>query len=212
MEKYLASLPSSWRHEKSVPVNTVLKGARTCEFEQEEETPKSTVSVIYTADCPFTLKNVITGSMLGEVLRLIYTRTIREESGAAYSVGAGCAVEYYPEDLAKISVRFSTSPEKKDLAVSLVDAGIRELMEKGPSQESLGKVKEYMLKIHESNQQVNAYWLYDMTFRLNHPGMEYSKAYAGMVESITVDDIRKMAKEMIRQNNRILVTMTTPAE
>ncbi len=212
VEKYLASLPSSYRHEKWVPVKTVLKGARTCEFEQEEETPKSTVSMVYTAACPFTLKNVIVGSILGEVLRLIYTRTIREEAGAAYSVGAGCVVEYYPEELAKISVRFSTSPEKKDLAVSLVDAGIKELMDKGPSLESLNKVKEYILKTHESNQQVNAYWLYDMTFRLNHPGMEYTKIYADVVKGITVKDIRKMAKEFVKRNNRILVTMTTPAK
>ncbi|MDE7073983.1 MAG: insulinase family protein [Odoribacter sp.] len=212
VEKYLASLPSSYRHEKWVPVKTVLKGARTCEFEQEEETPKSTVSMVYTAACPFTLKNVIVGSMLGEVLRLIYTRTIREEAGVAYSVGAGCAVEYYPEELAKISVRFSTSPEKKDLAVSLVDAGIKELMVKGPSLESLNKVKEYILKTHESNRQVNAYWLYDMTFRLNHPGMEYTEVYADVVKGITVKDIRKMAREFVKHNNRILVTMTTPAK
>lgn len=207
LEKYIASLPSTYHREKAVPIKTLLKGNRICEFKKEQKTPKSTISMIYSGDCRFNLKNQLVGSMLGQILTMVYTKTIREDAGAAYSVRAGGIVDYYPEEKAKVEVQLSTSPEQKDLAIKLVDKGINDLTENGPSQEELNKVKEYMLKTFESNQTINKYWLYDMTYKWNH-GIEYTKDYVKTVKGITVKDIQNMMRMIVKQKNRILVSMS----
>lgn len=72
----------------------------------------------------------------------------------------------------------------------------------------MNKAKEYMLKVDQSNRTVNAYWQHVLSFRWNH-GIDLSKGYADVVNSITPEDIQQMARQ-IKQGDRIAVVMSTP--
>lgn len=113
-------------------VKEVLPGSRTCMFEKEQETPRANINIQYFAPGKFTLKNQLVASILSQVLTIVYTKTIREEAGAAYSVSAGAAVDYYPKEQFRIVVRFPTDPKTRDLAIRLVDEGIDQIITKGP--------------------------------------------------------------------------------
>lgn len=208
LEKYIASLPSTYKHEQARSIHEILPGSRSCIFYKEQQTPKATISLQYVAPGEFNVRNQIVGSILGQVLTIIYTKTIREDAGAAYSVSAGCAVDYYPNEQNRIIVRFPTSPQQSDLAISLVDKGLDELVKNGPSQTDVDKVKEYMLKVHQSNQTSNRYWQYVMSFEWNH-GYNLDKDYDNLVRSITVKDVQNMAKS-IKAGDRLLVVMSSP--
>ena len=89
-------------------VKEVLPGSRTCMFEKVQETPRANINIQYFAPGKFTLKNQLVASILSQVLTIVYTKTIREEAGAAYSVSAGAAVDYYPKEQFRIVVRIPT--------------------------------------------------------------------------------------------------------
>ena len=208
LEKYIASLPATHEQVNLVPKTVLLPGSRTCMFEKEQETPTCNINIQYVAPGEFSYRNQLIASLLGQVLTIIYTKTIREDAGAAYSVGAGCAVDFYPKDQFRLVVRFPTSPSTRDLAIRLVDEGIDELIKNGPNEDDINKAKEYLLKVDQSNRTVNEYWLDVMGYRWNH-GIDKSKGYEELVNGITGKDIQDMAKQ-IKAGDRIAVVMSTP--
>ncbi|HBG40047.1 MAG TPA: peptidase M16 [Porphyromonadaceae bacterium] len=209
LEKYIASLPSTNKKEVAKPVLKIIPGSRSCIFEQEEETPKSTITVLYHADHTFDFRNQLMASMLGQALTILYTKTIREEAGAAYSVGASSSAEYYPEEKAMVKVRFTTNPKSQELAVSLVDKGLQDIASEGPEKADIDKAKEYLLKVYQSNLTLNRYWQYVMSYQWNH-GVDISKDYAAIVNDITAKDIQQFARNIMENGDRIAVIMTTP--
>lgn len=209
LEQYIASLPATYKHEEARPIKVIRYGSRSCQFTKEQETPKANITYTYIAPTKFDRKNSTVASILGQVLTIIYTKTIREEAGAAYSVSAGATVDYYPQEQERISVRFPTDPKTLDLAIRLIDEGIEEVAKNGPAEEDVNKVKEYLLKVYEGNITVNRYWQYCLSYKWNHNGEDYDKGYAEMIRSISPKDVQQMAQHILQTGSRILVTMST---
>ncbi len=208
VEKYLASLPSTYKHEVAKPVLEVMPGSRTCIFSKKQETPTATIYMQYAAPGKFNRRQQVVASMLGQVLTMLYTQTIREDAGAAYSVSAYAKQDYYPNENQSIIVRFPTNPKNRELAVKLVDEGIDRIVSEGPATAEINKVKEYLIKICEGNRQVNKYWQYAMSYEWNHGGEKYDDGYIEMVRSITPKEVQDMARQIKNGGNRILVIMT----
>lgn len=208
IEKYLASLPSTYKKEKARPVLEVKPGSRTCIFTKQQETPKATIYMQYMAPGKFNRRSQIVSSMLGQVLTILYTQTIREDAGAAYSVSAGAKQDYYPNENTSVIVRFPTDPKNRELAVRLVDEGIAKIASEGPATAEIDKVKEYLIKVCEGNRTVNKYWQYAMSYEWNHDGEKYDEGYIEMVRSITPKEVQEMAQR-IKNGDRILVVMTS---
>ena len=208
IEKYLASLPSTYKKENARPVLEINPGSRTCIFTKTQETPKATIYLHYMAPGKFNRRSQIVSSMLGQVLTILYTQTIREDAGAAYSVSAGAKQDYYPNENTSVIVRFPTDPKNRELAVRLVDEGIAKIASEGPATAEIDKVKEYLIKVCEGNRTVNKYWQYAMSYEWNHGGEKYDEGYIEMVRSITPKEVQEMAQR-IKNGDRILVVMTS---
>ena len=58
-------------------------------FNRPQETPKATNFVCYTGTCDYTLKNTVLMDMLGQILDIVYTATVREDEGGALDRDAG---------------------------------------------------------------------------------------------------------------------------
>lgn len=204
--KYLASLPATYQNPQAKPVLTYKPGSRTNIFKKKQETPKASLYIVYQAPCDFSLKNELVASILGQVLTIKYTQTIREEAGAAYSPNAGAKVDYFPSEVAKVIVRFPTSPETLQKARELVDKGLDEIIKDGPTQTDVNKVKEYLLKTIQGNRTVNEYWQFVMSYEWNH-NADYDEPYEQVLNSITLKDIQQMAKK-IKAGQRLECDMT----
>ena len=85
------------------------------------------------------------------------------------------------------------------------------MADEGPSADDLKNMKEYMLRLHEESLKSNDYWLRQMT-ALSVYGEDNVTNYTKVLNSITVDDVKKAAKTIFRSGNRIEVGMTTPVE
>ena len=209
VKKYLASLPSTWSNPVEFPVGAIKPGVRTVMFEKEQETPTARINITLTTPRKYSMKNYLTAQLLGEIMTILYTKTIREDAGAAYSVSAGAQQHMFPLHYSRCQVSFPTSPDKKDLALKLVKEGMQQIADEGPDAEAFNKVRENLLKIDEGNRSANAYWEYVLINKW-FTGVDFSKNYKETLNSITLADIQQLMKELLNSGNCVTVVMSTP--
>lgn len=210
IEQYIGSLPSNKTREnyKIVDINT-RKGIYNNNFIKAQQTPKSDIFILLSGATKYDLKNMLLADMLGQILDITYTQTIREDQGGAYSVGVFGQTDFYPKGETKLIISFSTDPGKRDKMKKITLVGLNDLIKDGPSQKNLDKVKEFMLKKHAESVKENSYWMSAITDKWL-TGVDTNKDYDLIVKSITTNDIKSFADALYNQNNRIEVTMSTP--
>lgn len=208
LEKYIASLPSTYSNPQERSIGEIPPGRRIVEFEKQQEVPSTRIQLVKVAPCEYNLKNYLTAQLLGNVLTMKYTQTIREDAGASYGVGAGAQQYIYPNQSVQCVVAFYTSPDKKDLAMDLVYKGMVEVAEQGPDAVAVEKVKENMLKIDEASREENAYWN-NILVNKWLTGVDLSKDYASTLKGITNEDIKEMMERILEGGNEVTVIMNS---
>ena len=76
----------------------------------------------------------------------------------------------------------------------------------GPRQQDLDKVRDYMLKKHAENQKENSYWS-GLMYNYALTGFDSNKNYEKILNGITTSDLKKFAKNLLKQGNVIEVSM-----
>lgn len=211
LERYIASLPATHQKENWKNMLYTRRGVYTNEFVKEEKVPKSTILMIYSGDAKLSLRNNIIADILGQILDMVYTKTIREDAGAAYSVQCDCNIDMYPNEQAMLEIQFPTAPEKKEMAIKLTKEGLENLIKNGPDKSYFDKVVEFKLKKHAENIKENSYWMSILMQRWMM-GIDFNKDYNQILKSITPADIQKFAADLYKQKNVITVSMTSPAK
>ena len=207
IEKYLGALPSTGRQETFCDRTPTRKGTYTNIFTKELETAMASEFILKSATAEYNLRNKIMMSMATQLLDMEYTQTVREEAGGTYGVQVSGDISKYPTEEGSIQIYFTTDPARREEMVALIDQGITDFMEKGPKEESLQMVKEYMLKKYAQNQKENSYWigrLYDYYWE----GYDGDTGYEDTVNAITSTELQEFAKAFFSQGNSIEVGMT----
>lgn len=212
IEKYLGSLPSMKRNEKFRDVTPdIRKGIYENNFTRDMETAKSSVLMVASGKCKYDQKNVVMMNMLGQLLNILYTQTVREEAGGTYGVSCSGSISKYPEAEGVFQIYFDTDPQRRPQMVELINKGISDFIAQGPKTEDINKVKEYMLKTFQQNQKENSYWMGIINTMLWEK-VDMNTGYQNTVNSITVNDLKKFAKSFFGQKNMIEVSMNSPVK
>ena len=212
LAKYLGALPVLKGSEKSKFVDlNMVPGEHENVFEKQMETPNAIVLFMYNAPMKVNLKNTLLVSMLQQAMDMKYTESVREDEGGAYGVPVNAYLADYPDQRAVVQIQLPTAPDKRERMTELVYKGVDEMADDGPSADDLKKMKEYMLRLHEESLKSNDYWLRQMT-SFSVYGEDNVTNYTKVLNSITVEDVKKAAKTIFRSGNRIEVGMTTPVE
>ena len=210
LAKYLGALPAKGKKEKYKTISQRMhKGERECYFTKEQDTPNSLNVFLYHAPVKETLKNDILVDMLEQAMTMFYTESVREDNGGAYGVPVNSGISDYPEEIATVQIVLPTAPEKREAMTKIVYDGVRQMMEQGPTEENLGKIKEYMLRSHQENLKDNGYWMSSLVSKTRFD-QEFVEGYEECVQSITVEDIKQMAQHIFGAGNRLVVGMETP--
>ena len=211
IEQYLGGLPTISRKENfRDPKMDIRKGDYENNFIRDMETAKSSIMMVYSGNCQYTLKNKIMMSMFDQLLDILYTRTVREEAGGTYGVSSWASISKYPQEEGTLNIYFDTDPNRREQMVGLIKQGLQDFIANGPATEDLNKVKEYMLKTYQQNQKENGYWMGALN-EFYWTGLDMNKDYEATVNGVTIDDLKAFAKAFIGQNNVIEVSMSTPA-
>ena len=212
LAKYLGSLPVKGKKEAYKVIDQrMTKGERECYFTKEQDTPNSLNVFLYHAPMKETLRNDILVDMLQQAMTMLYTETVREDEGGAYGVPVSGGLSDYPEEVATMQIVLPTAPEKRVAMTSIISNGIRQMMEQGPSEENLGKIKEYMLRSHQEDLKNNGYWMNSLVSKTRY-NQEFVEGYEECVQGITIEDIKQVAQQIFGSGNRLVVGMETPTE
>ena len=212
LEQYLGGLPTIGRKEdyRDVGMN-IRKGLYNNDFERKMETAKSTVLMVAHGDVAFNHKNILMMNIMGQLLDILYTQTVREEAGGTYGVSCMGSVSGMPKEEGLFQIMFETDPAKRPEMVKLIDQGIEQYIKEGPKAEDLAKVKEYMLKTHQQNQKENSYWK-NQLYNYYWSNLDTCTNYTETLNSITIQDLMKFASEFFGQKNMIEVSMSAPVD
>ena len=211
IEQYLASLPSQKEVVKSGQVDTDYTGEVINSFKHKAETPKA-IAVVhwYSKAMPYTLENVIKGSMVGQILSMEYLKKIREDASAAYTVASQASTSRDDfECTSQILAYCPMKPEKADTALMIMRDEVAAIA-KTCDPDKLQKVKEYMLKNHGDELKQNGYWLGCInTWR--RWGLDFHTDYEKVVNAQTPETIAAYVAELLKAGNHAEVIML-PAE
>ena len=212
IEQYLGALPSINRNEKFRDVNPDFrKGLYENNFIREMETAKSTVLMVASGDCKYNQKNVILMNMMGQLLDILYTQTVREDAGGTYGVSCNGSLSRYPDPQGVFQIYFDTDPQRREQMVKLINEGINDFIANGPKNEDLDKVKKYLIKTFQQNQKENGYWM-GILSNILWEGLDMRKDYEATVNAISANDLKKFAKDFFGQKNMIEVSMSSPVK
>ena len=205
--QYLGSLPAKGKPAKCTDVTQLQKGEISNIFTRKQETPKCTAYMTwFNEDMPWTLEGSIQANMAGQILRMVYTKEIREEASAAYSVGAqGSFGRDDDQQTAQLVAVCPMQPEKRETALKLLREAVDDFGAKC-TQERLDKVKEVMLKRADDAVKQNSYWNNVMQ-DWHQYGTDSHTEYKALIEAQTPEKVAAFVRQLVSAGNHATVMM-----
>lgn len=147
-------LPTAWRDVGLRPVKGVVKRAVYSGSE-----PKSTISLTFTGEAPFSELEQMRLQALVEVLNLRIIEVLREQLSLIYGGSAGGQLARIPYGNYTLAVTLPTGPENVDKVLAATFAEFERLKREGPTAADLAKVKQNWIQNYRRALRENGYWL-----------------------------------------------------
>lgn len=204
---YLASLPGEAVEGEflRVPMD-VRKGMHTNIFQKEMQNPKASVLNVFSGNIERTQRNLITMSIFDQILSIVYTEKVREDEGGTYGVYSGGSISRYPEGQTVLQIMYDTDPAKMEYLNEIIHRELKDIAVNGPREADFNKVVEFMNKKHSESIKQNGYWLGTLDTYYFYNENNYSD-YLTILNSITMDDVKAFADELISQENEVVISM-----
>lgn len=206
--QYLGSLPSKGKNPEGKREVVPTKKNVDNTFTRKMETPKSIAQILwFNSSMPYSMERGIQASITGQVLSMVYLKQIREEASAAYSCGAqaGMSQEQDGYHMAQIAAYCPMKPEKKDIAIQIMNQAVKDLAVKCDA-EMLSKVQKLMLKQYDSALKTNGYWASVVWDNYTMNCDEHTD-YVNTVKAQTPEKISAFVKEFLAGANKVSVIM-----
>ncbi len=207
IERYIGSIPTSESQLDYVDDKVMaLDGIIHDEFEQKMEQPKVSVRILYSGDIEYNLKNKVIATYLKMALDNKYLESVREERGGTYGVGVGLELKRIPQMRYNLNITFDTNVEMYTELIPLIEAEVENIANCGVDNEQMSKSREFLIKDFRNSLENNS-GLAGYISALHTSGLDYLSSYEDIVNSITSDDIKRVATQILNDHNRIEVIM-----
>jgi zinc protease len=152
-------------------------------------------------------------TILGNCVAEQYLKKIREELGAAYSTSAQGMITRGSDDRPRyvLQAAFPLKPEMTDTCLQIVQDVFDNICEKGVSEESVNKAKEYLIKTFQQNQRENGFWM-NRIANIVRRNYDPAENYEQVIQAITPENVRQMAVTIQANGNRVRVVMEPEAQ
>ena len=206
--RYLASLPSTGRQEKTDFSNIphIVGGESVHRFTKKMATPLANVSIFYTAEVPFTPQSDLELDFLKRCLAIAYTDSVREEKGGTYGVSVDFEMDKDDRPNTTFKISYNADPSRYEELNPIIYRQLQEIAENGPLESSMSKVKQYLIKQYAQMTITNDYWNYIIWHEIDDD-VDFDRDYCAMVEKMTAADVQRMARRLLDAERCIEVTM-----
>ncbi|MBJ6367285.1 M16 family metallopeptidase [Snuella sedimenti] len=199
LEQYIASIPTNKVVEKWQD-NSVNWVSNTIDKDVylTMEDPKSTVKIAYKNEIDYNLKNALLARALGDILKLRYTETLREEEGGTYGAGASAWVSKRPKEEAMIGIGFDCNPDKVEKLSTIAHNELKKIAQGVINQEDLDKTTTNYLKERKQQEGYNSYDMNVLTtfyregYNINDP-----ESFENIVKSITAEQLKAFTAKVL---------------
>lgn len=215
VEQYIATLPADAVTARQSVVYSdkeeVRKGSGTDTYQVKMENPQTYVAIVVNASEPYTAKESLLPGIIGQILSKRLIKTVREDMGAVYSIGASGYMGRQGELNTGLQSVFPMKPEMKEQVLDFI-ANEMKAMTGNITEDELNAIKEFMVKEAVEAQELNSSWVNAITgASLN--GVDNFNNRVDLINSITVADLQNFMSNMLGQNNyRVVITEPKAAE
>ncbi|SHO59376.1 M16 family metallopeptidase [Algoriphagus zhangzhouensis] len=163
--------------------------------------PKGTVYIKMKNDLKYSREQVVYHSILGSILKLRYTESIREKEGGTYGVSVRTDSDRIPRNGQTLNISFQCDPENTDALKRIVYDEIEKVKE-GVSEEDLKKVVFNIKKNTEDRMENNSYWLRALkSFYQFNEDITSSAYLDDILDKVSSKDIQNYAKKFFKRPN-----------
>jgi zinc protease len=208
VERYLASLPASYRHETPKDV-----GMRPPAGIVERQVTKgldarSEVSVVFAGAFENDQVHRVILRAMAETLEGNLQRTLREDLGGTYSVSVGPDFAKQPEGEYRLTISFACDPARMDSLIAALFQVIQEFKKTGPTNAQVGDVRAALVRDLETNSRDNRYLLNQLTFKYEY-GEDVADVFnmGQFYDQLSASAIADAARAYLNTNRYVKVTL-----
>ena len=206
VRKWLGSLPTGKRAAQWTARGDYKPQADvTDEFRAPMTTRKVSNAVVYSHKHQYSQREATCFTILGRVLSMRYLESVREDQGGTYGVSVSGRLSKAPTEEYQIFISFDTDPDAFDKLFPILESEIKKIADNGPRADDLDKVKKHLVKSHAEALQENSTWVDMITTHIIRGTNDND--YEQRVNSITADDIQRIAKQILAEAHKAIVTM-----
>ncbi len=209
VEKYIGGIPSTGNKENWKNLHIETPDGIIEKTVKKGQDQKSIQYIVFHGDFDYNSKNQVELDAMGRILTTRLLEVIREEKSSVYSIGASPSTSKYPEEEYTVAIYYGTDPEKLPELKEAVFDEIKHFAKDGPTKEELDKAKEKMLRERETAEKENGFWLNILSNTYYIKDGDFSKygTYTDLVDSLTVDSVKKAFKKYFDFNNYVSVAL-----
>ena len=208
IEKYIASLPAT--NKKFTFVDNKVRpisGKQTLNVNKGKE-EKSLILAFYTGELPYSEDLDLKVQAMSEVLNIRIIEELREKVQGIYGGGTFAEFEKYPYSNYSFVLQLPCGPEKVDTLLKAVNKEFETLVQKGPEQSYLDKVKRQWVEQYKTSVKENNTWLSKiLEYKLQGGDPKRFVDYEKFVDKLTVKDIQDAAKVVLAGNNKFIAVL-----
>jgi len=210
INKYFGNLSGNQTQEKFIDHKTgTAKGFSKEKLIREMSVPKTSIYVhLENKKVAFSDKNQIMAYMLSQLLDKRYLDKIREDEGGSYGVQTQSSLSKNPSPVFSLRVSFDCNPEKDTKLLQIVYDELDNIVKNNVSEKDLSDIKQDLIKSNQQNIKSNSYWMNIIVDQLKTNDKFVSSAdYEKLIKSISINDIKKYAGEVVLNADKVEVVM-----
>lgn len=197
IEKYIGGISSSEKREQYMdrtPEFAIGKVEKTFHLGIAE---KSEVGIATRIPFNFNDREDLAFDVLTDIVDIKLTEVIREKMSGTYGTGFSISCSRIPQAFVYMSISLGCDPERIEELTNAIWAEIDRIIENGPTQTDLDKVKEQMIRHKEISWKQNNSWLFGLANYFVFDTKFYTlDEYRQAVNSFTIEEIKEAAKYM----------------
>jgi zinc protease len=209
--KYLASLPSINRSENWKDVEANITPGKNMERFSYGQAPKSQVEMTWSGAFDWDDKSARHHfNSLLDVMRNVLRESMREDQGGVYGVGVSGSASKEPKEDFELTISFNAEPDQVDNLIATAKKDIDKMLENGPKEEDLVKVREVQRQERIKALKENNFWVNSLKTYYNFdldPTQLLLENFEPYVKGLTPEDVHQMAKKVFNAKNYIEVVM-----
>ncbi len=198
-ETYLATLPTTSGREKFVNLNMNPKPAPIEKTFLKGTEPKSFVNLIFAGRTKYKAANAYYLKCLSEILEIKLVEIVREEASGVYGIWTEGNISRIPDSRYNLSILFPCGPDKVDTLSLMALKELNKIIENGPEQKDVDKIKEARTKDLKEQLKQNRFWLNLVSSAVMNGDKASDPAKAlKKIEKINQKKIKKAARKYCR--------------